>query len=158
MSGKLSTSTRSRGDGMPERQCPLVSLELDEVMMDRILVMYEGEIVGEFGPKRPRRSLASYGVAKKVAGDCIMRKILKNEGVQSLLTSLICIIVGMFVEVPGVLLTSDRAFEAIMSVAKNFLGYSRTNTAVEASGHDACEDSAADAVLALNVFLQGGTF
>ena len=31
----------------------LVSLELDEVMTvsDRILVMYEGEIVGEFDPK-----------------------------------------------------------------------------------------------------------
>lgn len=31
----------------------LVSLELDEVMdvPDRILVMYEGEIVGEFDPK-----------------------------------------------------------------------------------------------------------
>ena len=31
----------------------LVSLELDEVMnlSDRILVMYEGEIVGEFDPK-----------------------------------------------------------------------------------------------------------
>ena len=31
----------------------LVSLELDEVMnlSDRILVMYEGEIVGEFNPK-----------------------------------------------------------------------------------------------------------
>ena len=32
----------------------LVSLELDEVMnlSDRILVMYEGEIVGEFDPKK----------------------------------------------------------------------------------------------------------
>ena len=32
----------------------LVSLELDEVMnvSDRILVMYEGEIVGEFNPKQ----------------------------------------------------------------------------------------------------------
>ena len=32
----------------------LVSLELDEVMNvpDRILVMYEGEIVGEFDPKK----------------------------------------------------------------------------------------------------------
>ena len=31
----------------------LVSLEIDEVMMisDRILVMYEGELVGEFNPK-----------------------------------------------------------------------------------------------------------
>ena len=32
----------------------LVSLELDEVMnvSDRILVLYEGEIVGEFDPKQ----------------------------------------------------------------------------------------------------------
>ena len=32
----------------------LISLELDEVMnlSDRILVMYEGEIVGELDPKR----------------------------------------------------------------------------------------------------------
>ena len=57
-----------------------------------------------------------------------MRKILKNEGVQSLLTSLICIIVGMFVGYLVLLLIEPTgAFEAIMSVAKNFLGYSRTN-------------------------------
>ena len=39
----------------------LVSLELEEVLSlaDRILVMYEGEIVGEFPPTRPRRSSAS---------------------------------------------------------------------------------------------------
>ena len=32
----------------------LISLELDEVMnlADRILVMYEGEIVGEFDPRK----------------------------------------------------------------------------------------------------------
>ena len=38
---------------MPEKVYLLVSLELDEVMnvSDRILVMYEGEIVGEFDPK-----------------------------------------------------------------------------------------------------------
>ena len=35
----------------------LVSLELEEVMSvsDRILVMYEGEIVGEFDPKKTSR-------------------------------------------------------------------------------------------------------
>ena len=39
----------------------LVSLELDEVMnlSDRILVMYEGEIVGEFDPKTMDLSLLS---------------------------------------------------------------------------------------------------
>ena len=39
----------------------LVSLELEEILSlsDRILVMYEGEIVGEFPPTSPRRSSAS---------------------------------------------------------------------------------------------------
>jgi simple sugar transport system ATP-binding protein len=42
---------RERDQG---RAVLLVSLELDEVMnlSDRILVMYEGEIVGEFDPKQ----------------------------------------------------------------------------------------------------------
>ena len=40
-------------DKMNEQAVLLVSLELDEVMTvsDRILVMYEGEIVGELDPK-----------------------------------------------------------------------------------------------------------
>ncbi len=46
----------------------LISLELDEVMdvPDRILVMYEGEIVGELDPKRPpRKSSASTWPVRK---------------------------------------------------------------------------------------------
>ena len=39
---------------MKARRCCLFPFELDEVMnlSDRILVMYEGEIVGEFDPKK----------------------------------------------------------------------------------------------------------
>lgn len=57
-----------------------------------------------------------------------MKKILKNDAVQSLLTSLICIIVGMFVGYLVLLMIEPSgAAEAIAAVAKNFLGYSRTN-------------------------------
>ncbi len=52
----------------------LVSLELDEVMnvSDRILVMYEGEIVGEFDPKKvtvEELGLYMAGSKRKEAGD-----------------------------------------------------------------------------------------
>ena len=46
----------------------LISLELDEVMSlsDRILVMYEGEIVGEFDPKKTTvQELGLYMVGAK---------------------------------------------------------------------------------------------
>ena len=50
----------------------LVSLELDEVMnlSDRILVMYEGEIVGRFDPQNRRRAGAGpvYGRRKENGG------------------------------------------------------------------------------------------
>lgn len=56
-----------------------------------------------------------------------MRRILKNEAVQSLLTSLICIIAGMFLGFLVLLLIEPGgAFAAITAVAKNFFGYSRT--------------------------------
>ena len=50
----------------------LVSLELDEVMnvSDRILVMYEGEIVGEFDPKQVTvEELGLYMAGAKREGD-----------------------------------------------------------------------------------------
>lgn len=57
-----------------------------------------------------------------------MKKILKNDAVQSLITSLICIIIGMFVGYLVLLMIEPSgAAEAIVAVAKNFLGYSRTN-------------------------------
>lgn len=57
-----------------------------------------------------------------------MKKILKNNAVQSLLTSLICIIIGMFVGYLVLLVIEPSgAAESIMAIAKNFLGYSKTN-------------------------------
>lgn len=54
-----------------------------------------------------------------------MKKILKNEAVQSLITSLICIIIGMFVGFLVLLaIEPSGAYEAIIAVAKNFFGYS----------------------------------
>ncbi len=55
-----------------------------------------------------------------------MKKILRNSIVQSLLTSIICILLGMFVGYLVLLaIEPSGAGEAIMAVAKNFLGYSR---------------------------------
>lgn len=57
-----------------------------------------------------------------------MKKILKNSAVQSLLTSLICIIIGMLVGYLVLLVIEPSgAAQAIIAIAKNFLGYSRTN-------------------------------
>lgn len=57
-----------------------------------------------------------------------MKKILKNNAVQSLLTSVICIIIGMFVGYLVLLVIEPSgAAESIMAIAKNFLGYSKTN-------------------------------
>lgn len=64
-----------------------------------------------------------------------MKKILKNEAVQSLLTSLICIVVGMLVGfIVLLLIEPSGAFEAIVAVAQNFLGYSRANTQIKHLG------------------------
>lgn len=58
----------------------------------------------------------------------MMKKILKNQAVQSLITSLICIIIGMLIGyVVLLLIDPGGASEAIISIAKNFLGYSRAN-------------------------------
>ena len=55
-----------------------------------------------------------------------MNKILKNDAVQSLITSLICIVVGMLVGFLVLLLIEPTgALGAIMDVTKNFLGYSK---------------------------------
>ncbi|MBO5069202.1 MAG: ABC transporter permease, partial [Roseburia sp.] len=57
-----------------------------------------------------------------------MKKMFKDEAVQSLLASLICIIIGMFVGFLVLLFIEPKgALEAITAVAKNFFGYSRAN-------------------------------
>lgn len=64
-----------------------------------------------------------------------MKKILKNDAVQSLLASLICIAIGMLVGYLVLLaIEPSGAAEAIMDVAKNFLGYNRTNTQIKHLG------------------------
>jgi simple sugar transport system permease protein len=65
-----------------------------------------------------------------------MKKILKNDGVQSFLASLICIVVGMFVGFLVLLfIEPSGAGEAIAAVAKNFLGYSRANMQLKYLGN-----------------------
>ena len=55
-----------------------------------------------------------------------MKKILKNSGVQSFLASLVCIILGMLIGyIVLLIIEPSGAGEAIVAVAKNFLGYSK---------------------------------
>lgn len=64
-----------------------------------------------------------------------MKKILKNQAVQSLLTSLICIVVGMLVGYLVLLaIEPSGAADAILAVAKNFLGYNKANTQLKHLG------------------------
>lgn len=54
-----------------------------------------------------------------------MKKILKNEGFQSLLASIICILLGMFIGFIVLLFINPKgAFGAIIAVAQNFFTYS----------------------------------
>ena len=55
-----------------------------------------------------------------------MKKFLKNEGVQSLLASLLCIVLGLLLGFIILLfINPSGAFGAIMAVIKNFMNYSR---------------------------------
>ena len=57
-----------------------------------------------------------------------MKKILKNQGVQSFLSSLLCIVVGLLIGfVVLLIIEPSGAGEAITSIIKNFLCYSRAN-------------------------------
>ena len=65
-----------------------------------------------------------------------MKKLLKNDGVQSFLASLVCIIVGMLVGFIVLLfIEPSGAGKAIMAVAQNFLGYSRLNMQLKYLGN-----------------------
>ena len=64
-----------------------------------------------------------------------MRKILKNDAVQSLLASFVCILVGMFVGYLVLLaIEPSGAAGAIVDVAKNFLGYNKPATQLKHMG------------------------
>lgn len=66
----------------------------------------------------------------------MMKKILKNEAVQSLITSVICILIGMLVGyIVLLLIEPSGAAESIIAVAKNFLGYSRANMRMKHLGN-----------------------
>ncbi len=56
-----------------------------------------------------------------------MKKILKNDGIQSLLASLLCIILGLFIGYIVLLfINPSGAFDAIIDVMKNFFNYSKS--------------------------------
>ena len=85
----------------------LVSLELDEVMSlsDRILVLYEGEIVGELDPKKTNiQELGLYMAGAKRAEKGgrhgmkpRMSGLMKKEATRSILASILSIIIGLVV-------------------------------------------------------------
>ena len=95
------SSSHERDEG---KAVLLVSLELDEVMnlSDRILVMYEGEIVGEFDPEesyrgraRPlygRREAAGYG-GKEMNEE--KTSFWKKDSARSVIASLLSILIGL---------------------------------------------------------------
>ena len=63
------------------------------------------------------------------------KNILKNNGFQTLLASLICIVVGIFIGFLVLLMIEPSgAYDAIMSIVKNFLNYSRANLQIKNLG------------------------
>lgn len=65
-----------------------------------------------------------------------MKKILKNSGVQAFIASVICIVLGMLVGFAVLLIIEPSgAFEAIMDVARNFFGYSRSSMQLKYLGN-----------------------
>ena len=64
------------------------------------------------------------------------KNLLKNEGVQSLLASLICIVLGLLLGfIVLLLINPGGAGEAIMTVIKNFLTYSKPETQMKYLGN-----------------------
>ena len=65
-----------------------------------------------------------------------MKKILKNSAVQSLIASLICIILGLLIGYIVLLFINPAgASEAILAVIKNFWNYSRANLQIKNFGN-----------------------
>lgn len=64
------------------------------------------------------------------------KNLLKNQGVQSLITSLICIVLGMLIGYVVLLfINPDGAGEAILTVMKNFLTYNRPESQLKYLGN-----------------------
>ena len=65
-----------------------------------------------------------------------MKKLIKNNGVQSFLASLLCIIVGLFIGYIVLLfINPSGAFEAILDVIKNFFNYAKANLQMKNFGN-----------------------
>ena len=65
-----------------------------------------------------------------------MRNLLKNKAVQSMIASLLCIILGLFLGYIVLLfINPDGAGGAIMAVIKNFLNSSRANLRIKSFGN-----------------------
>ncbi len=65
-----------------------------------------------------------------------MKKLLKNDGVQSLLASLLCIVLGLFIGYIVLLfINPSGAFQAIIDVMKNFLNYSKSTLQIKNFGN-----------------------
>ena len=64
------------------------------------------------------------------------KNLLKNSGVQSLLASLVCVVLGMLIGYIVLLfINPNGAGEAIATVMKNFLTYSRSDTQLKYLGN-----------------------
>ena len=64
------------------------------------------------------------------------KNILKSEGVQAVIASLICVVLGVFVGyVILLIINPDGAFEAIVAVLKNFMTYSRPDSQLRYFGN-----------------------
>ena len=64
------------------------------------------------------------------------KNILKNDGVQSLLASLICVLLGLLIGFIVLLfINPSGAGEAILAVIKNFLNYSKAATQAKYLGN-----------------------
>ena len=76
-----------------------------------------------------------------------MKRIMKNSAVQSLLASLACIIVGLLIGYIVLLFINPAgAWDAILTVIKNFFYYPSKPAALSISAANAGENRAADAV------------
>ena len=64
------------------------------------------------------------------------RNILKNDGVQSLIASLVCVILGLFIGYIVLLfINPEGAGEAIMAVIKNFFTYKKPTSQLKYFGN-----------------------
>ena len=82
------------------------------------------------------------------------KNLLKNSAVQTLVASLLCIVLGLFLGYLVLLLINpDGAGDAILTVIKNFWTYNRQGLPDQISGQHARQDGAAADVRAVDPVL-----